>query len=623
MKYIIIFFCFLGLITPLKASAQPDSLLQNIAQYKKQDTNRVNLLVDYCIANIFTGDKKALKFAKEAYDLARKLKFTSGETAALNCLGNFYYQQAIYDKAVVYYTQALRIAEKENNNNNIVIGKSNLASLYTRIGQQQKALKAFKEADTILLKMGAGLSQNRAAILTNMGAAYSSLGDHKQAVMYHQKVLNICEKLNISYGIALSRGNIGEELNSLGKYKEALVYLIPSVAISKENGFSKLLGSAYKNIGEAYFKLNQLNEAIKYLKNALQIAKKDNDQNTLLKINKTLLEAYEKQGDFKRAYQSTLDYIAVKDSVYGKEKEQIIADVSTKYETEKKEATIRNLNQKQKITELQSAQKNIYIYSIIGAFIAVVAIAYFLFSRYKIKQKNHLLQTKLVEAEKLLLAEKKVTESELKALKSQMNPHFIFNALNSIQEQFMYGDKLVANEHLSNFTYLTRQILDVSGKKSISLSTEIEILTKYLELEKMRFQQDFSYQIHVGEDLDDDYLKIPPMLIQPLVENSIKHGLMHKSGDKYLEIVFRLTDDEAYILCAITDNGIGRVASAQMKVNQQKHESFSTNAIAQRLELLNPTLSLKEIFNYTDLKDEQDLSIGTKVEMMIPVMFNK
>ncbi len=139
----------------------------------------------------------------------------------------------------------------------------------------------------------------------------------------------------------------------------------------------------------------------------------------------------------------------------------------------------------------------------------------------------------------------------------------------------------------------------------------------------MRFQHDFSYRIHVGEDLDDDYLKIPPMLIQPLVENSIKHGLMHKSGDKHLEIVFRLTDDETYILCTVIDNGVGRTASAQMKLAQQKHESFSTNAIAQRLALLNPTLSLKEIFSYTDLKDEQGLSAGTKVEMKVPVMFNK
>jgi tetratricopeptide (TPR) repeat protein len=621
MKYIIILFCFFAFANPLKAYTLQDSLLKSIDTYKKQDTNRVNLLVDYCIAQIFTADKKVLKFANEAYQLSKKLNFKNGEIASLNCLGNYYYQQAIYDKAIVYYTQALRLAEKENNLKNIVIGKSNLASLYTRIGQQQKALQEFKEADSILMKMGAGLSQNRAAILTNMGAAYSSLGDHEQAVTYHKKVLNICEKLNISFGIVLARGNIGEELNYIGKYKEALTYLIPAVEMAKENGFSKLLGGSYKSIGQAYLKLNQPQNAIKYLKDALQIAKQDNDQNALLKINKNLLEVYEKQGDFKNAYQATLAYMAVNDSIYGKEKQQILAEVSTKYETEKKEATIRSLNQKQKIAELESAKKNIYIYSIIGAFVGIAIMAYFLFSRYKIKQKNELLKAQLAEAEKLLMAEKKVTESELKALKSQMNPHFIFNALNSIQEQFMYGDKLKANEQLSNFTYLTRQILEVSGKKSISLSTEVEILTKYLELEKMRFQQDFTYQISVAAHIDDDYLKIPPMLIQPLIENSIKHGLMHKNGEKYLEVIFSLTDDEAFLICSVTDNGIGRSASAKINATQQKHLSFSTDAISQRLQLLNPAVTLDEVFKYIDLKDEKGDAIGTKLEMKIPITF--
>ncbi len=620
MKKIFSIILFFSFSSVLKADTLKDSLLKEISSYQKQDTTRVNLLVDYCIANIFTGDTLALKYAQEAFQLAKKLKFKNGETAALNCLGNYYYQQAIYDKAIVYYIKALRLAEQEKNYRNIIIGKSNLASLYTRTNQQQKALQEFKEADAILMKMGAGLSQNRAAILTNMGAAYSSLGDHKQAVIYHQKVLSICERLQISYGIALSKGNIGEELNYLGKHQEALTYLTSSIAVAKENGFTKLLGNSYKSIGQAYLKLNQLENAVKYLKEALQIAKQDNDQNTLLKINKTLLEVYEKQGDFKNAYQSTLAYMAVNDSIYGKEKQQIIADVNAKYETEKKEATIRNLNQKQKIAQLQSAKKNIYIYSIIGAFLAIAAIAYFLFSRYQIKQKNELLKTQLAEAEKLLIAEKKVTESELKALKSQMNPHFIFNALNSIQEQFMYGDKLKANEQLSNFTYLTRQILEVSGKKSISLSTEVELLTKYLELENMRFQQDFLYKLNVEEHIDDDYLKIPPMLIQPLVENSIKHGLMHKTGAKILEVDFRLSEDENCILCTVTDNGIGREASAQIKAVQ--HESFSTKAIAQRLQLLNPTRTLDEVFSYTDLKDEKGLTAGTKVEMKLPLIFS-
>lgn len=215
-------------------------------------------------------------------------------------------------------------------------------------------------------------------------------------------------------------------------------------------------------------------------------------------------------------------------------------------------------------------------------------------------------------------AEKKATDSELKALKSQMNPHFIFNALNSIQEQFMYGDKLKGNEQLSNFTYLTRQILEVSGKKQITIATEIDILTKYLELEKMRFAKDFEYFITTSNTIDEDYLKLPPMLIQPFIENSIKHGLLHKIGKKIIEIDFDLSVSEEYIICTIIDNGIGRQKSAEIKAkNQNNHLSFSTASIEQRLELLNENLKLNHLVVYEDIV-ANEIIVGTKVVVNIP-----
>ena len=211
-------------------------------------------------------------------------------------------------------------------------------------------------------------------------------------------------------------------------------------------------------------------------------------------------------------------------------------------------------------------------------------LSYFLFHKYKIKKQNELLKTKLKETEKTFKAEKKAAESELKALKSQMNPHFIFNALNGIQEQFMYGDKLVANEQMGNFTYLTRQILELSGRTKIPIATEVDLLTKYLELEKMRFDNDFEYQINLSPSIDEDYIQIPPMLIQPFVENSIKHGLLHKAGNKELNIYFEENEAENYIKCTIIDNGIGREKSNEIKSkNNLKHQSFSTKSIDKRL----------------------------------------
>ncbi len=255
-----------------------------------------------------------------------------------------------------------------------------------------------------------------------------------------------------------------------------------------------------------------------------------------------------------------------------------------------------------------------------ASILALASISYFSFTRFRTKKENEILQNQLEEAKRRIEIEQKATESELKALKSQMNPHFMFNALNSIQEQFMYGDKNLANEQMGNFTYLTRQILTISGKKRISLETEKEILTKYLELEKIRFADGFQYEISQGKNIDEDYHQIPPMLIQPFVENSIKHGLMHKQGDKKIYINFDLDASEENIICTVEDNGIGREKSAEIKSKRiQQHESFSTAATEERLRLLSNQFNTTDFVHYEDLKDTNGNSTGTKVTIKIPL----
>jgi sensor histidine kinase YesM len=179
----------------------------------------------------------------------------------------------------------------------------------------------------------------------------------------------------------------------------------------------------------------------------------------------------------------------------------------------------------------------------------------------------------------------------------------------------MYGDKVIANEQMGNFTYLTRQILAVSGKKKIPLSTEVDILTKYLELEKMRFDTDFTYSITIDDSIDDEYTELPPMLIQPFVENSIKHGLLHKKGEKNVCINFTLDANEEFLICTVEDNGIGRKKSEAIKSNKS-HNSFSTDSVAQRLQMISDEKA-NEVLNYIDLEDENGNAIGTRVILKI------
>ncbi len=597
-----------------------EELLKDLQKYPKQDTIRTELLIDACVSATFRADTNVLKMATEANQIANKLNYRLGIIRSLNCLGNYYFNRAINDKAIDYYLKALKIAEKTKDSRNIIIGKSNLANIFAHNKNHTKAIELLNEADKILISTGDTLANNRAAVLTNLAFSYSESGLHDKAIGIYAKVLKICEVNKIGFGIALTLDNFGKEYFALKQYTKALDFFEKAKIVIEKYQVDFVKGKNLKNLGLCYSKLGNQSKSLLYLNQAKLIAKNTQNNEELNNIYYELQENYFKIKDYKNAYENLTSYIEIKDSLFSIEKSKTINELNTKYETEKKEAQIKDLAQQNKISELESTRKSTLIYSILGGILALGFVAYFSFTRFKTKKQNELLSNQLNEAERRIEIEQKATESELKALKSQMNPHFMFNALNSIQEQFMFGDKALANEQMGNFTYLTRQILTVSGKKNISLATEVEILNKYLELEKMRFSTDFQYEIKLSDKIDEDYHQIPPMLIQPFVENAIKHGLLHKQGDKKLSIIFDLDEAEENLICTVEDNGIGRAKSAVMKIKQkQQHESFSTSATEERLRLLSSQLNSKDLVNYQDLVNSEQQAVGTRVTVKIPI----
>ncbi|MEP0986140.1 histidine kinase [Ekhidna sp.] len=208
--------------------------------------------------------------------------------------------------------------------------------------------------------------------------------------------------------------------------------------------------------------------------------------------------------------------------------------------------------------------------------------------------------------------------SKLTALQSQMNPHFIFNALNSIQEYIMLNERKLAGKYLGKFADLMRIYLQFSQAKFITIDDEITALKLFLELEKLRFEDTLKYQLIVDEKISLEK-KIPAMLIQPYVENALLHGLLHKEFNKILKISFETNDAEGNLICLIEDNGIGRKRSLEINRSRNpNHQSFATSATKQRLSLINKDLK-REIGEETvDLYDEDGSAIGTKVKLTIP-----
>lgn len=255
--------------------------------------------------------------------------------------------------------------------------------------------------------------------------------------------------------------------------------------------------------------------------------------------------------------------------------------------------------------------------SIVVLVLLVVGFSYYRWKLIKLNNKNKLLEDKNTLLQQKMELENNLNKSVLTSIKSQMNPHFFYNALNTIQAYIFTNDKAKANSYLAKFSKLTRLILEQSEKETISLSDEIESLTLYLELEKMRFKEDFEYDITYTTH-HKERIEIPPMLIQPYVENAVKHGLLHKEGTKFVQVIFEET--EKYLTVLIIDNGIGRKRSAELnKIKSEKYQSFSTQANEKRLEILNKGKVNKVAVEITDKLHADGYSDGTIVKLIIPI----
>ncbi len=373
----------------------------------------------------------------------------------------------------------------------------------------------------------------------------------------------------------------------------------------------------YSLMGDNEFKYGYLHQSVAHYEKACRLAEDLNIKNLILNCYTQLITVYEKLNERDKLLKVYKKTLILKDSLFKNDLRVNVLKSDFKYQEIIKTETIKQLEQKNQITTLQSKQKSIILYCALGLVIVIVLLSYILFTRYKTSRQNESLKQQLQAAESLRKSERRASESEIKAIKSQMNPHFFYNALNSIQG-FMYsGDKEKAAQSLGLFSDLSRSVLESSRNTEISLHDEIELLENYLKLETMRLPK-IKYHIHTSENLNLHDTYLPSMILQPLVENSIKHGLANKSDSGKLDISFTEKQNRLYIV--IEDAGIGRAAANEMgKRLIKKSASFSTEANHSRIELLNENRTEKITQAIIDKMDETGKALGTIVKLSIPI----
>lgn len=523
-------------------------------------------------------------------------------------IGNVKKAQGKFDEATHYFISAIKYFEKQNTSASIkksLIIKFNLAGMHATQHEYQKSVKEFKE---ILYNVKTdSIPPLKRACYVNISGIYSELKEIDSALVYAKKASVVPAGKRSMANLSVNLGSIYEKKKL---YNKALESFQEALNLYLDLGDASGIIKSNNNIGNIYTFLGNYNLAEEHLLKAEKNLENTEDSYSLEENYNMFIFLYTQKGDYKKAFNYQQKSIELKDSILSVEKQKVITEIETKYEVEKKELVASNALKEKEIAGVKAEKEKSVLLStiVLICLILIVLVLYFIYFRTKKKQQQ--IKYELNQAKKQIKLEQQSRESELTALRSQMNPHFVFNALNSIQEYIITNNKDSAGDYLGLFADLMRRYLKHSQSNFITLDEEIETLEMYLQLEKVRFEDTFNYEIKVDETIDIDELTVPVMILQPFVENAIKHGLLHKEDNRKLWVEFFVENKNLKI--NVIDNGIGREKSAEINnTRSDKHKSYATSAIQKRIELLNQNNARKIAVKYFDIDE------GTKVEILI------
>lgn len=651
-----------------------DSMRTLLKPSQNLDTAQIKII--YRIASAYRNidTDSCLKYTKTGSVRAQKVGWKKGISAFYDMLGSIYSSQSEYNKALFYYNKSLKISYEINYPRGEASGLINIAVVYESIGKRTEALGNYFKALNITQKIK--YDPYTALIYGNIANVYITQKDHKLALNYAFKSYEAYKKIEDGHGIAQSNYVIATvyfgnnelknastfALKSLTKFKELdekvgqanvlgllavindddkvkkLTYLFQSQKLHDEtNPNSNSSITNIGNIGGTYadiyinktkdnFGKNEVmpddystiyDRAIFYLNKAVKISNEVGDKDNLSEFADNLAQLQEHKGDYKSALANFKISKKIDDSLYSQESKNKIATLEAQFAFQKKED---HYEQQQELAKIKTQQ--IYLYAGLVLVLVSSVLIYFL-NRSNIKQlrlKNTLQKKEADEKAKELLHQFQLTESELKAIRSQMNPHFIFNVLNSIESYIMENDKHTASRLVQKFASLSRLILENSTKSLVTADKEWKALTLYTELEAMRYNNSFSFNFIVDEQLQLKTLLLPPMLIQPLIENAIIHGLIEENkSDAHLEV--KLENTTAGICIIVTDNGrgINTPKKNREKFNGIKEQSIGIESIKERIEIINQQYNTSTASFKIDAGPN---GIGTIAIVCLPLFFN-
>lgn len=548
------------------------------------------ILGNYAVAlKYFTTAKSEYEVVLQQHKNTKQV--TTGLARAYASSGVVYSEQSNHTLALENYEKALALYQKIKEQKSVSKVLINIGILYKSQQNYPKALYYLEEAYKIQLPLQ---EENAPMTLTNIGAIYFELGEYKNAIQYYKKAKTGFEKNNNKRGFALLNNYLGDYYKKQNNKVLALEYYQKSLDAYEEiqNKFGASL--ALHSIGLLLQEEQKYDEALTYANKSLLYAKEIDVLDQTFHSEKLVSELYESLNDPKAALEHYKNYITARDSINNKETNKKFAEAEMNYEFKKKEALL---------SEEHKRQIQLVIFSIFGGLLLIV-LSLVIYNRMQVKRR--------------LTLKKEVAEYEQKALHLQMNPHFVFNCLSSISSFIVQNGTDSALKYLSKFSKLMRLTLEYSKGSLIPIDKEIESLQNYLELEQLRFDDKFEFEIESTENVEFN-MGLPPLLIQPFVENAILHGMVPKEGKGKISVNFDVQKEQ--LVCTITDDGIGFSESKILKENSvTAHQSMALAITKKRLKIMESITSKSAKIEIIELNSEQQKS-GTKVTLYLPIQY--
>lgn len=625
-----------------------------------------------------------IEWTHKALTLSIKVNYRRGIGRCYWQLGGCWMKKANYPEAIKYYSEGLKTALKNENKRLTLACSMYMGICYMNLGNYLEVIKISQSAlETLRQMYSPGKSADGAEEHFSMqiGNANAKLHNYQEALNWYEKVLKIHEVVAEDQ-IRLSMASVQMEMKNYDEALKNLLTALQILSSNKklnekpETEFNGLLGGLYMQIGEVYYKIGLIqsdsssvysyNKAINYLNKSLPLLKEGaGGKEALMNIYALLKQVCEAINDYENALRYSNLYTAIKDSIYSKKNYLKIADLQVKYEIEKTAAVFKIEKEKEKlqnatllanqkleqekilieekianervianeklklteqkadyeksIAEEKAKREKIRIEKqqtnnlLLMGLILVVITSVFLF--FYLRQRN--LKIRAVEKAEAI---HKMAELEMHSLRSQLNPHFIFNSLNSIQTLILKEETDKSQSYLSRFARLLRMLLENADKPFITLRKEIDFLHLYLGLESLRVP-DMQYSFSTDPALNTDQILIPNMFLQPYVENAIWHGLSHKETDKQLQI--RIYRENGIMNYEIEDNGVGRKKAEELKsLFRKQHQSKGMELLSKRIKLLNKEYSSAIQTEITDVIKNNTIA-GTLVTIKVPITISE